>query len=239
MIILLHTCESLASAKANADYLVRTGNPSHFVFDPRNNDSIQLLPIGQPGKALRNARGGVETNNRERDSAPGNDVIQVELVGHANQVAGYDDSWYANLRTWLLAMCYSSGVPYRFPRRFPNDSFDAANVRFTHAEWDDPALAGIIGHCHVPENDHWDPGPLDIGRLELREDQAMDERALALAFANITGCEMDPEGTNRIGVRLLEEYHPSEPWRNTYKWYPLGTTLVFIHQEGKMQRVGG
>lgn len=238
MLILLHTCESHGTAKANADYLWRTNNPVHFVFDARNNDTVPMVPLGQPAKGLRNLPGGVETNLRDSDNIMGADIIQVELVGYAHEVAGYGEGWYANLRTFLMAMCYATGVPYTFPRRFPVNSFDAASIRFTHQEWNDPGLTGIIGHCHVPENDHWDPGPLDIDRLAIREDASMDEMALAKAFANITGCELDPDGSARVGLRLLEEYYPAEPWRNTYKWYPLGSTLVFIHQEGKMLRLG-
>ena len=33
----------------------------------------------------------------------------------------------------------------------------------TNDEWND--FDGWCGHQHVPENEHWDPGKLDIGRL--------------------------------------------------------------------------
>lgn len=166
-IILLHTCESEGTARANAEYLVRIGAEPHWVFDPRFglDEAIQLLPYTVTGKALRNLPGGVETNRREADRAAGVDIVQVELVGYAANVAGYDDAWYRNLRAFLSTLCVVLGVPYRFPKRFGQDYADARRVRLTNDEWLDPDLAGILGHCHVPENDHWDPGPLDLRRL--------------------------------------------------------------------------
>lgn len=164
-LLLLHTCESDGTATANAEYLVRIGAEPHWVFDPRFgvDEAIQLLPYTQSGKALRNLSGGVETNRRERDNAAGVDIIQVEIVGYADQVGGYDDAWYAHLRTFLLEVCASTGVPYVFPRRFATSYGD--NARCTFDEWNDPDLRGVVGHCHAPENDHWDPGDLDITRL--------------------------------------------------------------------------
>lgn len=162
-VVLLHTCESESTAKQNAAYLLSTGNVPHIVFDPRfgQDEQIRLLPFNQRGKALMNLPGGVETNNRDTDGQPGPDVVQVELVGYASRVAGYDDAWYRSLRTFLLNLCVEVGVPYVFPRRFAQSYGD--NVRLSFAEWN--AAAGVLGHCHVPENDHWDPGPLDLARL--------------------------------------------------------------------------
>lgn len=166
-IILLHTCESEGTARANAEYLVRNGLEPHWVFDPRFglDEAIQLLPYSVTGKALRNLAGGVETNRREADRMAGVDVVQVELVGYAAAVAGYDDAWYRNLRAFLATLCVVLDVPYRFPRRFAQDYGDARRVRLTNDEWLDPELTGILGHCHAPESDHWDPGPLDLQRL--------------------------------------------------------------------------
>lgn len=166
-LLLLHTCESEATARQNVEYLVRVGAEPHWVFDPRFpvDEAIQLLPYTATGKSLRNLPGGVETNRRDVDADGLVDIVQVELVGYAGAVAGYDDAWYRNLREFLGARCASLGILYRFPRRFAESYADAANVRCSVEEWLDPALTGIIGHCHAPENDHWDPGPLDLARL--------------------------------------------------------------------------
>lgn len=164
-VILLHTCESESSAKQNAAYLLSTGNAPHIVFDPRFpiDEQIRLIPFDQRAKALANLPGGVETNNRESDGDASVDVIQVELVGYASRVAGYDDAWYRNLRIFLLNLCAETGVEFTFPKRFAQDYGDARRVRLSGDEW--LATRGILGHCHVPENDHWDPGALDLARL--------------------------------------------------------------------------
>lgn len=166
-IILLHTCESEGTASSNAAYLRNIGAEPHWVLDPRFplTEAIQLVPYTAAGKALRNLAGGVETNRREADGAGGVDVVQIEIVGYAAKVANYDDAWYRNLRTFLTQLCAELGVPYRFPRRFAQDYGDARRVRLTNDEWLDPGLTGIVGHCHAPEQDHWDPGPLDLARL--------------------------------------------------------------------------
>lgn len=178
-LLLLHTCESDGTAQANAEYLVRIGAEPHWVFDPRFgvDEAIMLLPYTQAGKALRNLAGGVETNRREQDNADGVDIIQVELVGYADQVGGYDDAWYRNLRAFITEICAATGVPYVFPRRFA--SRYGEDVRFTPGEWNDPELKGVLGHCHAPENDHWDPGLLDLARLT--EDDMTDAQMRTLA----------------------------------------------------------
>lgn len=166
-LILLHTCESEGTVSSNAAYLRNIRAEPHWVIDPRFalDEAIQMLPHTVPAKALVNAAGGVETNRREVDGDGRVDVIQVEIVGYAASVAGYDDAWYRNLREFLGRRCAELGIPYVFPRRFAESYGDAVNVRCTPAEWLDPNLVGIVGHCHAPENDHWDPGPLDLARL--------------------------------------------------------------------------
>lgn len=163
-LILLHSCESDESAAANAAYLRRIAAEPHWVYDPRcpTSEAIQLLPYSAAGKALRNLAGGVETNRRDADRDGATDIVQVELVGFASQVASYDDQWYANLREFLVWLCTELGVPYTFPLPFVDNGND---VRLSLAEWVNPELTGIIGHQHAPENDHWDPGPLDVSRL--------------------------------------------------------------------------
>jgi len=226
-LLLLHTCESDGTARANASYLVRIGAEPHWVFDPRFgvDEAIHLVPYTRAGKALRNLDGGVETNRREQDNAEGVDVIQVEIVGYAAQVGGYDDAWYRNLRTFLLEVCAATGVPYVFPRRFAVRYGDDG-VRYTPDEWNDPELVGIVGHCHAPENDHWDPGDLDLSRLtNSPEDDDMTPEQLAHALGgtlNLAG---------QVSVSLIGDDLQSSDL------YTVAQALTFIHQELKMARL--
>lgn len=112
-------------------------------------EKVQHVPLTSSAYALRNLPGGCATNTTG--------VIQVELVGYSA------DSWTLSperLR-WLgeevlwpiLEACPTipRGPVYNGPR-------------MTCAEWD-VWSGGQCGHAHVPENDHWDPGDLDLKRI--------------------------------------------------------------------------
>jgi len=157
--IVLHSTESdPGTCDAVARYLVRMGYEPHEVFDPSNGDGVLLLPKSEPGKALMNLPGGVETNRR-------GGVYQIEIVGRAVDVPNYDDAWHARLRKRLLEVCEFNGTPYVFPLPFQPypQSYGRNLVRMTYDEWQ--VFEGVCGHQHVPENDHGDPGALDVSRL--------------------------------------------------------------------------
>lgn len=151
MIGVLHTTESdPGTGDAVARYLRRIGAEPHFVVDPSDGYLVQLVPADTFAKALTNLPGGVETNRRTGG------VLQVEIVGRAADVGGYDDAWYDALRRVLKDLSDRFGIFYEF-RPDP--------ARLSFEQWLDPDLRGWLGHCHVPENNHWDPGTLDYARL--------------------------------------------------------------------------
>jgi hypothetical protein len=114
-------------------------------------------------RALRNPAGGVQTNHAG--------AVQVEIVGTCDRAAS--KRWdVPHLRMWdlppwavrdlgrFIRWCHDTyGIPLRaagtWPRYPNNDS-----ARFTGEKWMD--FAGVCGHLHVPENDHQDPGDIDI-----------------------------------------------------------------------------
>lgn len=158
--VVTHSTESdPGTCEAVARYLVEMGYEPHEVFDPSNGDGAILLPVTSPGKALVNLPGGVETNRR-------GDVYQIEIVARAVDVPNYDDVWYERLRVRLTEICAMTGAPYVFPLPFQPypQSYGKNLVRMTYDEW--LVFEGICGHQHVPENDHGDPGALDITRLQ-------------------------------------------------------------------------
>ncbi len=164
-VVVLHSTESNpGTCDAVARYLIRMGYEPHEVFDPSNGDGAVLLAKSEPGKALMNLPGGVETNRR-------GGVYQIEIVGRAVDVPNYDDAWYERLRKRLVEVCEFTGTPYVFPLPFQPypQSYGKNLVRMTFDEW--LTFEGICGHQHVPENDHGDPGALDVQRL--REDDDM------------------------------------------------------------------
>ena len=148
---ILHTAESdPGTGNAVEAYLVRVGAEPHYVIDPSDGFFKQMVLSTSYAKALSNKPGGVETNRR-----PGG-VIQVEIVGRAADCGSYDQAWYTKLRDQLAEISLAHSIAWTF-RPDP--------TRLTFAEWDDPSLIGWLGHCHVPENDHWDPGTLDYALL--------------------------------------------------------------------------
>ena len=124
----------------------------------------QHFPVNMGARALMNQPGGVETN--------GAGAIQVEMVGTC--VQGGPGIYYPNatdgqlselaaLTRWLRdswglkVQSTVRWVPY--PQSY---GFNAAQ-RLSGAAW--TAYEGILGHQHVPENDHGDPGAFPIQRL--------------------------------------------------------------------------
>jgi peptidoglycan hydrolase-like protein with peptidoglycan-binding domain len=154
--IVLHTTES--SSKPNWEAL-GSGIP-HFTFDPASGQVWQHLPLDVAAYTLM---GGTHSPN----SAAGVS-IQIEIIGFAKDTPGKDDRWYERLRGLLLWIAAKIGAQYVFP--FPwagNAGYgEGGEVRQTWTAY--RAATGIVGHSHVPYNNHWDPGELDVSRLSDR-----------------------------------------------------------------------
>lgn len=129
-------------------------------------------------RALENRAGGVQTNTL-------NDV-QVELIGTCdsrykkkwgNLVAGVDYIYWPDAPEWALVELgkFLKWLDSVFPRfqikdgsprgwvQYPASYGLNAKQRMTFAEWNNSS--GIVGHQHVPENVHGDPGDLNIKAL--------------------------------------------------------------------------
>lgn len=144
--IVHHTTEGGSASGAMQAYAAKRCDP-HFTVDA---DTIyQHIDTSVAARALRNPPGGVETN---RDSA-----VQIEVVGFAhlpkNPVTLAN---VARLCRWIEA---THGVPRSWPAGPPkpaeNGHDPGGHLRDPHI-WD--TQGGHYGHCHVPENTHWDPG---------------------------------------------------------------------------------
>lgn len=122
----------------------------HFTLDPRTGSLWQHSPIDRGVKTLKNPPGGVETNRAH--------AIQVELFGFARETPDWPDAWYdecAELARWIER---NAGVA----RRCSVD-FRTSRDTLSNAAWMN--YSGHLGHQHVPENDHWDPGAFRIGEV--------------------------------------------------------------------------
>lgn len=156
-VLVLHTTES-SSLQGSKRYLEAKNLEPNAIFDPKTGEWHQWHAGFAMGKALRNAPGGVETNRREG-------VWQLEIVGYASSIKSYGGDWYGNLASRLRWICNVYNIPFKFPYRFDGTRAYGlkGSVRLTAQQW--RAVSGIIGHQHVPENQHWDPGPLDVDRI--------------------------------------------------------------------------
>lgn len=141
-----HTTEGSSAAGALAAFRANRSDP-HFTVDATT--IYQHIDTAEGARALRNAPGGVQTN---RDSA-----IQIELVGFAHLPKDRRAlTNVARLCRWIEA---THGVPSRWPAGLPRaarNGRDPGGHNRNAQTWDQQS--GHYGHCHVPENTHWDPG---------------------------------------------------------------------------------
>lgn len=143
--IVHHTTEGSSAAGAMAAFAQKRSDP-HFTVD--GTTIFQHVDTAEGARALRNDPGGVQTN---RDSA-----VQIELVGFAHLPK--DRKALANvarLCRWIEA---THGVPPVWPSGPPKpakNGKDPGGHNRNAATWD--STSGHYGHCHVPENTHWDP----------------------------------------------------------------------------------
>jgi hypothetical protein len=132
------------------------------------------FPDERSARALRNLRGGIETNTAN--------AVQVELVGTCDPAThkrwGKTPHIYwpeapdwalRDLAHFVADMHRRHDIPIQGPADvwtpYP-ESYGAGGQRFTHARW--RAFYGWCGHQHVPENVHGDPGALHWGEVAKR-----------------------------------------------------------------------
>lgn len=163
----LHTTEGKNYASARSAFVTNKSNP-HFTvsFEKGYFQCWQHCSIARASRALKNVSGGVQTN---RDMA-----IQIEIVGSCNPPnSGWGDLYVPNfpaaykdglgkLMRWIEANAGVKRIADAEFKSYPG-SYGNNGVRFSGAKWD--GYNGWCGHQHVPENDHGDPGNIDISYL--------------------------------------------------------------------------
>ncbi|MFJ3839483.1 hypothetical protein ACIPY6_28805 [Streptomyces sp. NPDC090054] len=140
---------------------------------------FQHFDFDVSSRALMNLAGGVQTNTAN--------AMQVELVGtcdERNSVtwggkrAGVDYIFWPDAPEWALAELaefvrwshdnhqipmQSSVVWKAYKRGQTGGSYGANGVRLSGEQWN--RYYGWLGHQHVPENDHGDPGNINFARV--------------------------------------------------------------------------
>ena len=112
--------------------------------------------IRAAARALANPPGDMQTN---RQSA-----IQIEIAWTAKDIGVLPHTMVAKLKQWMRWVEAQTGVKQLAPRFIGGDAFGRGiAARMSAQEWN--SFIGWCRHQHVPENDHWDPGMIDMQRL--------------------------------------------------------------------------
>jgi hypothetical protein len=145
--VIHHTTEGSSASGAIATYK-QTRNYPHFTVE--EDVVYQHVDTNSAVTALEHPSGTIETNRSH--------AIQIELVGFA----GRPKSKTA-LRT-MAALCRwlerEHSIPSVWPNGFPYPPVNGQepNVPFNRSATNWQTKGGHYGHCHVPNNSHWDPG---------------------------------------------------------------------------------
>lgn len=135
----------------------------------------QHFDVDRSSRALVNASGGVETNTLN--------AFQAELVGTCDpshrtswgsRKAGVDYIYWPDAPDWalrevavLVAWLHDNhgfrNVSTVTFKPYPASYGSGNGVRLTGAQWSN--YYGWLGHQHVPENLHGDPGDIDIAKI--------------------------------------------------------------------------
>lgn len=142
--IVHHTTEGGSAESAFTAFKNNRSDP-HFTVDAAK--IYQHIDTDTAARSLRNAQGGVQTN---RDRA-----LQIEVVGFAGKPK--NKATLKNLARLCRWLEQTHDIPLVWPSGRPkpakNGKDPGGHLRSTE-NW---AKGGHFGHCHVPENTHWDP----------------------------------------------------------------------------------
>jgi hypothetical protein len=135
-----------------------TGSWPTITADSDARRKVQHYPLSISARALAHPAGSIETNRAN--------VVQIEWVGFS---ADSPDEAADHL-AWLGAEVVgpasrARGIPITCDVQFVgSDGYGTgAPQRLDDGAW--LAYSGWLGHQHVPHNDHWDPGELNIAPI--------------------------------------------------------------------------
>lgn len=186
MVVVLHTTEgySWPSYEGGATAPNYTGQPP---LPNIKRGWRQHFPDEKSARALQNLQGGTETNTLN--------CVQLELIGTCDPAhrkswgsrkAGVDYVFWPEAtdeqKRWVARILADfhvrHGLRLAAPRQFlPYPaSYGNSDVRLSVKSW--RATTGVVGHQHVPENVHGDPGNIDIDFI-LAEAKKMAEKRLS------------------------------------------------------------
>jgi hypothetical protein len=146
--LIWHTTEgSFASAASK----FQTGaDIPHVLISPSTGAVIQYLPFDCFSKALEHPSGTPETNRAG--------CRQVEIAGSAAAAATWPTDYYRRLGALAVLIEHRTGIRRANYHTFKIGARRLTPVGFLRAK-------GHLGHEHVPNNSHWDPGAFRFASL--------------------------------------------------------------------------
>jgi hypothetical protein len=181
-------------------------------------------------RALQNLPGGVATNT--------NNAFQVELVGTCDDAyakawgtrkAGIDYIHWPTAPEWALAALADLvkyldtrfDVPLRSTVTWANYKSPTgllADVRLSGAQFQ--TYTGHLGHQHVPENNHGDPGKFPIQKVLDYATAAPTPPALTTTECVVT--TYPTVVASGMELTLTATVKPAVPGRVQFQWYTAG-----------------
>jgi uncharacterized protein YcbK (DUF882 family) len=156
-----HTIEGEPSADGFRKLAAGHTNPPHLWAMPSADLLLQTIPLNRSAYALARP-GSIQTNRLH--------AVQVEVHGFAAKMVDATQETLDWLADRLLGPV-SRLVPIDLTRILPTGPGEPcygknSSCRMKAADWQ--VFNGVCGHKHVPDNDHWDPGQLDLGKIAAR-----------------------------------------------------------------------
>lgn len=222
--IILHTIEGSSNPGVAAGHRA----PPHLWYDPETRVLLQTVPFHRSAFALYS--NGVTPTNKAC-------ALQVEISGRAQETPDWPAQWLDNIaEDVVVPMCRfvaSQGGSidlFDVPEAgaIPGSASEHAPQRMTLERWG--GFRGICGHRHVPLNDHWDPGGMDVVRIA---------RHAALIIGGLLAQPVYEESTMRICLTQAGLYLLCSPDRTFIvlnqsddTWEMVNSRLVGLAQAG-------
>ncbi len=226
--IVLHTIEGSAAPAMIQGHRY----PPHLWYQPDTRALYQTVPFDRSAFALEHPAGTPETNKAR--------ALQVEIGGRAADAGNWPAEWLDNITAdvvvplcqWVAAQGGQIDLADApDPGAIPGSASPDAPQRMTEAQW--RTFRGVCGHRHVPNNEHWDPGALDLDRI-------VRHAALTIGglLAAATSREEDPMpwiGRAQNGTYLMFDgntVHPIDrPWPDAL------AGLLHLEAVGRIEKI--
>lgn len=153
----LHTTQDKSYTPSTTSYYGHS-NPPHFTLAQVGGSTnvYQHYQMDVAARALANPAGGVQTNRRN--------AIQIEIAWTAEDIENLPSEMKDALRDLITWISAQAGIAKTHPQFYGDEAYGLHSIsRMSAGVWN--SFNGWCGHQHVPENEHWDPGEIDIAYI--------------------------------------------------------------------------